>query len=140
MLSVPEYRYILRNDLMSFVERSFYELNPQTAFKPAPHIEVIVSKLEACRRGEIRRLIVNLPPRHLKSHTVSIAFVAWLLGHSPAAQIIAASYGQDLADKLVAKGKSLTTAAHEAGFADSAHFSRTFKRMFGIPAAALQIL
>lgn len=41
---------------------------------------------------------------------------------------------------LVSKGKSLTTAAHEAGFADSAHFSRTFKRMFGIPAAALQIL
>jgi AraC-like DNA-binding protein len=41
---------------------------------------------------------------------------------------------------LVSKGKSLTAAAHEAGFADSAHFSRTFKRMFGIPAAALQIL
>lgn len=41
---------------------------------------------------------------------------------------------------LVSTGKSLTAAAHEAGFADSAHFSRTFRRMFGIPAAALQIL
>ena len=41
---------------------------------------------------------------------------------------------------LFSTGKSLTVAAHEAGFADSAHFSRTFKRMFGIPAAALQIL
>jgi len=41
---------------------------------------------------------------------------------------------------LFSRGKSLTVAAHEAGFADSAHFSRTFKRMFGIPAAALQIL
>ena len=85
---------------MSFVHRSFYELNPDTVFKPSPHIEAIASKLEACRRGEIRRLIINLPPRHLKSHTASIAFVAWLLGHNPAEQVICASYGQDLADKL----------------------------------------
>jgi AraC family transcriptional regulator len=40
---------------------------------------------------------------------------------------------------VFAGGGSLTQAAHEAGFADSAHFSRTFRRMFGIPAAALRI-
>ena len=40
---------------------------------------------------------------------------------------------------VFADGRSLTEAAHEAGFADSAHFSRTFRRMFGIPAAALRI-
>lgn len=39
----------------------------------------------------------------------------------------------------VSRGESLTTAAHQAGFADSAHFSRTFHRMFGLPAAALQL-
>lgn len=38
-----------------------------------------------------------------------------------------------------AAGQSLTVAAHEAGFADSAHFSRTFKRTFGLPAATLRI-
>jgi AraC-like DNA-binding protein len=38
-----------------------------------------------------------------------------------------------------AAGASLTEAAHDAGFADSAHFSRTFRRMFGTPAAALEI-
>jgi AraC-like DNA-binding protein len=38
-----------------------------------------------------------------------------------------------------AAGASLTDAAHQAGFADSAHFSRTFRRMFGINAAALQV-
>jgi len=42
--------------------------------------------------------------------------------------------------ELFSDGRSLTEAAHEAGFADSAHFSRTFRRMFGIPAAALEIL
>ena len=40
---------------------------------------------------------------------------------------------------LMSSGRSLTEAAHEAGFADSPHFSRTFRRMFGIPAASLQI-
>lgn len=40
---------------------------------------------------------------------------------------------------LHAQGASLTEAAHEAGFADSAHFSRTFRRHFGLPAAALRV-
>lgn len=40
----------------------------------------------------------------------------------------------------MAAGASLTSAAHEAGFADSAHFSRTFLRMFGIPASVLLLI
>ncbi len=42
--------------------------------------------------------------------------------------------------EVVARGASLTQAAHEAGFSDSAHFSRTFRRMFGVPPAALRIV
>jgi AraC-like DNA-binding protein len=45
-----------------------------------------------------------------------------------------------LAVERIAAGFSLTVAAHEAGFADSAHFSRTFHRMFGVPAASLQLI
>jgi predicted phage terminase large subunit-like protein len=98
-LSPELYDYLLRQDLASFVERAFYELNPQAAFSPSHHIEVIASQLERCRKGGCRRLIINLPPRSLKSHSVSVAFAAWLLGHDPTVQIICASYGQDLADK-----------------------------------------
>jgi hypothetical protein len=94
-----EYEALLRRDLVTFIERSFLELNPETIFIPSPHIEVLATKLEQCRRGELRRLIINLPPRSLKSHTASVAFVAWLFGHNPAAQVICASYGQELADK-----------------------------------------
>jgi len=43
------------------------------------------------------------------------------------------------ATQLYGSGQSLTEAAHQAGFADSAHFSRTFRRTFGLPAAALRI-
>jgi len=84
---------------MSFTERAFYELNAQSIFSTSPHIEVLVAKLEAARQGKIKRLIINLPPRSLKSHAVSVVFPAWLLGHDPTAQIICASYGQELADK-----------------------------------------
>jgi predicted phage terminase large subunit-like protein len=98
-LSHNEFQLLMRRDLMTFIERSFYELNPQTTFSKSPHIEALASRLEACRQGKAKRLIVNLPPRSLKSHTVSVAFVAWLLGHKPAIQIICASYGQELADK-----------------------------------------
>ena len=61
--------------------------------------KAIVAKLAAVREGHIRRLIVNLPPRHLKSHLASIAFPAWCLGHDPSAEILCVSYAQDLADK-----------------------------------------
>lgn len=94
-----EYRAILRNDFYTFAERSFVELNPATEFGHNWHIEVMAQELERCRLGETKRLIVNLPPRSLKSHCGSVAFVAWLLGHNPSAQIICASYAQDLADK-----------------------------------------
>ena len=102
LISPAEYAVILRRDFMSFIQRSFYELNPnpQTSFDTGPHIELMASKLEACRQGKIKRLILLVPPRHLKSHCASIAFVAWCLGHNSAMHFICVSYGQDLADKL----------------------------------------
>jgi len=66
-LSPPEYHAILRSDLGYFAERCFCELNPQAAFLMNWHLEVIAAKLTAVREGKIRRLIINLPPRHLKS-------------------------------------------------------------------------
>ena len=106
-LSLAEYRYVLRNDFASFIHASFYELNPLTAFCPGDHIDLIAAKLEACRRGEINRLIINIPPRNLKSHCASIAFPAWLLGHKPGAHIICASYGQELSEKLARDTRQL---------------------------------
>jgi hypothetical protein len=75
-LSLGEYDAILRSDLGSFAERCFCDLNPQAQFLPNWHIEVIATKLMAVREGKIRRLIITLPPRHLKSLLASIAFPA----------------------------------------------------------------
>src|ERR1700749_3372766 len=99
-LSPPEYDAILRSDFGFFAQRCFCELNPQTSLATNWHLEVIAAALTAVREGKIRRLIINLPPRHLKSLMASIAFPAWCLGHDPSAQILCVSYAQDLADKL----------------------------------------
>src|ERR1700757_1834583 len=108
-LSPRLYKEILRLDLGYFAERCFCELNPQAAFLPNWHIEVIAAKLTAVREGKIRRLIINLPPRHLKSLLASTAFPAWCLGHDPSAQILCVSYAQELADKLARDCRSVMT-------------------------------
>ena len=98
-LTETEYRAFLRRDLCPFIEKSFYELNPTTPFLRNWHIELIAAELEACRRGDTKRLIINIPPRSLKSICASVAFPAWVLGHDPSSQIICVSYAQDLANK-----------------------------------------
>ena len=76
-LKPHEYRTLLRRDLYAFTERCFYELYPTTEFLPNWHIEVGAARLQACQRGEIHRLILNQPPRSLKSLLASVAFVAF---------------------------------------------------------------
>lgn len=107
ILTPNEYFALLRNDFSTFIEGSFCELNPDAQFLSNWHIEAIASELERCLRGETKRLIICVPPRSLKSHCASVAFPAWLLGHKPSAQIICASYGQDLADKLALDSRTL---------------------------------
>ena len=94
------YDTLLRLDFVSFAQRCFGELSPRTAFLMSWHIETLGAKLTALRHGKIRRVIINMPPRHLKSHLASVAFPAWCLGHDPSMQILCVSYAQDLADKL----------------------------------------
>ena len=93
-LTRAQYETLLRQDFATFAARCFQDLNPQTELAMNWHLEVIAAKLTAVREGKIRRLIINLPPRHLKSLMASIAFPAWCLGQDPSAQILCVSYGQ----------------------------------------------
>lgn len=89
-----------RNELASFIQAAFGIVNPGVEYKHNFHIEAIAHHLEQCRRGKIKRLIITVPPRHLKSLCVSIAYPAFLLGHDPTRRIIAASYSSELAENL----------------------------------------
>lgn len=73
--------------------------SPAVAYAHNWHIDAIAAHLEACARGEIRRLIINIPPRMLKSTMVSVAWPAWLLGQDARTRIMVASYAQNLSTK-----------------------------------------
>src|SRR5271166_288377 len=92
-------RALLRTNFGAFVHKVFMTLAPGQEFVPAWYLSAIAYLLERVLRGETKRLIINLPPRSLKSITVSVAFPAFLLGHDPTRRIICVSYSADLAKK-----------------------------------------
>jgi predicted phage terminase large subunit-like protein len=75
-----------------------YAIGMSPSYKTPPHIELLADKLEAVSNGEIKRLMVFMPPRHGKSNLCSELFPAWYMGHHPQDQVMFTTYGQDLAD------------------------------------------
>jgi predicted phage terminase large subunit-like protein len=90
---------LLRNDFRAFVHKVFATLSPGQTYVRTGHVEAIAWRLERVRRGEVRRLIINMPPRSLKSIAASVAFPAFVLGRDPSRRIICVSYSADLAKK-----------------------------------------
>lgn len=94
-------------DVLSALRRQHFELFLLKAFETlhpgdpplelAWYLKAICHSLTGVRVGHCKRLVVTVPPRHLKSVTASVAFVAWMLGHDPKAKVMVASYSQDLA-------------------------------------------
>jgi predicted phage terminase large subunit-like protein len=90
---------LLRQDFSSFITKVFHTINPGAEYQANWHIDLIADYLEAVRTGSIKRLIINMPPRALKSVCVSVAWPAWLLAQNPASRIMAASYSSSLSLK-----------------------------------------
>jgi predicted phage terminase large subunit-like protein len=90
-------RAVLALDLMAFTEFAFGVVRPNTPFKPNWHLEVLAHKLSQVASGEVKRLIVTMPPRNLKSLFASVALPAWFLGHNPSERVVAVSYSDQLA-------------------------------------------
>ena len=90
----------LRTDLSFFIQRVFAEVSPGETYLPNWHIDAMAHALTQVAEGKTQRLIINIPPRHMKSISASVAFVAYILGHDPSVKIICASYSSDLALKL----------------------------------------
>lgn len=66
---------------------------------PNWHIDMIAEYLLAAQAGQLKRLIINMPPRSLKSMCVSVAWPAWILAQAPHERIMAASYAMPLSVK-----------------------------------------
>lgn len=80
-------------------------INPN--FAQGRHHEVIAEKLEAVERGELRRLMVFMPPRASKSFMISEFYPAWYLGRQPTKQVLAVSYAQPMAMAFGRKVRNL---------------------------------
>ncbi|MCH9809491.1 MAG: terminase [Alphaproteobacteria bacterium] len=90
---------LLRQKLSGFTEKCFYEVGGGQSYQHNWHLDAIAWHLEEVAKGNIRRLLITIQPRSLKSIHASVAFPAWLLGHNPGERIVCASYGQELAVK-----------------------------------------
>jgi predicted phage terminase large subunit-like protein len=91
---------LLRRDLSSFVRKSFQTILPGTPYLSNWNINAIVYQLMRVHAGDLRRLLINQPPRSLKSICVSVAFVAWLLGLNPTRRVVVVSYSNEFAAEL----------------------------------------
>src|SRR5271166_2596863 len=91
---------ILRTDLPSFIRKVFATVSPGEAYCHNWHVEAIACQLMPVQQGQTLRLLINQPPRSLKSICISVAYVAWTLGQDPTRRFIVASYSGDFAAEL----------------------------------------
>lgn len=102
-----------RKSLIAFTEYTY------RGYSAAAHHRLIASKLEAVAERRITRLIIEMPPRHGKSELASKRFPAWYLGRFPDHQIIAASYGSDLARDFGREVRNIVATAEYARLFDT---------------------
>ena len=76
-------------------------------FIEGSHHRIFAEKLERVARGELKRLIINLPPRHSKSEFASFLMPAWFLGRNPKLKIIQATHNTELAVRFGRKVRDL---------------------------------
>src|SRR5215831_18506257 len=101
---------LLRREFVPFVRRTFETVVPGEQLHLNWHIHAMAHVLELVRRGKIKRLIITVPPRHLKSITASVAFPAFVLGHDPTKKFVCLSYSGDLAVKHAADFRAVINA------------------------------
>lgn len=89
----------VRQNFPFFLELAYREIGGEGEYQHAWYIDAIDHQLDRVRNGDNTRLIVEMPPRHLKSMAVSTAWPAFMLGHNPALRFINVTYGEDLSAK-----------------------------------------
>jgi predicted phage terminase large subunit-like protein len=90
----------LRTELSFFIRKVFATVSPGEVYLHNWHIDAIVCCLMRVHGGQTLRLLINQPPRSLKSICISVAYIAWALGHDPTRRFIIASYSGDFAAEL----------------------------------------
>ncbi|OLD63758.1 MAG: hypothetical protein AUF65_01235 [Chloroflexi bacterium 13_1_20CM_50_12] len=82
-----------------FVEEAWPVIEPGRPFVPGWHLSAICEHLTAVSEGQIKRLLVNMPPRHGKSSLITVLWSVWLLLNNPAMRLLCGSYALNLATR-----------------------------------------
>lgn len=99
MNEIDAFYALLRSDFKSFVIKVFKEISGN-GYLDNWHIDVICSEIGLVLDGKQNRLIINIPPRYMKSIICSVALPAFILGHNPRESIICVSYSDGFAEKM----------------------------------------
>ena len=81
--SLDSDRIILRNNLRLFIKEAWHVVEPATVYLENWHTDLIAEHLEAVTAGQIKRLLINMPPRYAKSTCVSIMWPTWVWAREP---------------------------------------------------------
>lgn len=111
LLEMAEERLTLADDLAGFIRASWQIIEPATEYSHNWHIDCLAEYLHCVRTGEITRLIVNMPPRNMKSTIVTVNFPCWWWATEPAERFICTSYGAALARDLSIKRRGIIESA-----------------------------
>lgn len=106
-MSASIYERLYRTDLPSFAKFAFNELSPKQDGTLGWHVDVIADALQGCLERGAGRLIINAPPRSLKSHCVSVAALIFALGHNPMLKIMVIAGSRPLANDLQRRALAL---------------------------------
>ena len=85
-----------RRSLREFTKASWSSIEPGVEFQNNWHIDAISEHLQAVAEGDIKRLIINVPPRHMKSISVAVVLPAWTWARQPEKKFLYASYASSL--------------------------------------------
>lgn len=92
-------RKLMQNHISPFIKKVFTTVDPGAVYKHNWHIDLISEYLEAVWLGQYQKIIFNMPPRFMKSITITIALPAWGLGKRPEEQFMCGSYSAQLSLK-----------------------------------------
>ena len=115
---------LLRTRLGFFIRKVFATVSPGDTYLHNWHIEAIEHQLMMIHQRTNRRLLITQPPRSLKSICVSVAYVAWLLGHDPSRRIIVASYSGNFASELHRQFRMVVNSAWYQALFPGTHWER----------------
>lgn len=93
--------------LRIFVEEGWHVLEPKTPFKAGWHLDAICDHLQAVHTGQIQNLLINIPPRHMKSLAVAVFFPAWEWIEQPYLKYLCSSYAEQLSKRDSVKCRRL---------------------------------